>query len=193
MFRKVMGLALLMAMSPAFADGLSYNYIELGYQNAELDDDFGGTSVDGDGYGIRGSYEVGESWFIAASYGTLDFDFGVDLDQLAIGGGYHTALSDRTDVFAALSYISAEVSASGFDSLDEDGYGVVVGLRGLVSDKFELSGQVAYSDLGGGADGTAFGAGAHYHLTDNFALGLEVEIEEDVTLYGVGARFYFGN
>jgi hypothetical protein len=188
-----MGLALLMAMSPAFADGLSYNYIELGYQNAELDDDFGGTSVDGDGYGIRGSYEVGESWFIAASYGTLDFDFGVDLDQLAIGGGYHTALSDRTDVFAALSYISAEVSASGFNSLDEDGYGVVVGLRGLVSDKVELRGTIAYSDLGDGVDGTAFGAGALYSFTDNFALGLEIEIDEDVTLYGVGARFYFGN
>ena len=162
MFRKVMGLALLMAMSPAFADGLSYNYIELGYQNAELDDDFGGTSVDGDGYGIRGSYEVGESWFIAASYGTLDFDFGVDLDQLAIGGGYHTALSDRTDVFAALSYISAEVSASGFNSLDEDGYGVVVGLRGLVSDKVRAEWpRSPIRILVDGADGTAFGAGAH--------------------------------
>jgi opacity protein-like surface antigen len=193
MFRKVLGLALVLAISPAFADGLSYNYIELGYQNAEFDEDIGGLDVDGDGYGIRGSFEVGESWFIAASYSALDFDFGVDLDRLGIGAGFHMPISDRVDFFAALSFLTFEASASGFGSVDEDGYGVNAGLRGLVTDKLELNGHVAYSDLGDDMDGTAIGAGALYNLTDNFALGVEIEAEEDVTLYGIGARFYFGN
>ena len=65
MFRKALGVALMLAVSPAFAGGLSYNYIELGYQKAELDDDLVGLSVDGDGFGIRGSFEVGENWFMA--------------------------------------------------------------------------------------------------------------------------------
>lgn len=193
MFRKLLGLTLVLVLSPAMADGLSYNYIQLGYQKADLDDDLAGISIDGDGYGISGSFEVGESFFIGAGYSALDFDFGVDLDQLSIGGGYHTGLSDRSDFFATISYIRAEASVSGFGSLDEDGYGVSVGIRGLLTDNVELNGSIAYSDLGDGADGTAFGVGALYSFTENFALGFDVSTDDDVTMYGVGARFYFGS
>ena len=82
---------------------------------------------------------------------------------------------------------------SGFGSVDDDGYGVSVGIRGLLSDNVELNGSIAYSDLGDGADGTAFGAGALYSFTENFALGFDVSVDDDVTMYGVGARFYFGS
>jgi hypothetical protein len=191
MFRKLLGVALIFVLSPALADGLSYNYIQLGYQQADLDDDF--IDVDGDGYGISGSFEVGENWFIGAGYSALDFDFGVDFDQLSIGAGYHVGMSDRSDFFATLSYIRAEASVSGLGSADEDGYGATVGIRGLVSDNFELSGSIGYVDLGDAGDGTAFGAEALYSFTENFALGFNVSVDDDVTMYGVGARFYFGS
>ena len=193
MLKRFLSIAVLLSVSPAFAGGLSYNFAEISYMNAEFDEDFGGSSVDGDGFGISGSFEVGESWFIAASYGTLDFDFGVDLDQLSIGGGFYMDLSDRADFFAQVSYIQAEISASGFGSADEDGYGVAVGMRGMVSDKVELNGSISYTDLGDGADGTAFGVGGLYSFTDNFALGLGIETDDDITMYGVSGRFYFGN
>jgi len=189
--KLLLGTALVFASSSVFADGPSYNFIQVGYQEAKLDDDF--FDIDGDGFGIGGSFEIAENWFIIAGYSSLGFDFGVDLDQLSVGGGYHVGISDRTDVFATLSYLSAEVSASGFGSIDEDGYGVSVGLRSMLSDEFELNGSVGYSDLGDGADGTAFGIGALYSFTSNFAIGLNLGFEEDVTMYGVGARFYFGN
>jgi len=76
---------------------------------------------------------------------------------------------------------------------DEDGYGVTAGVRGMIVDTVELTGSIGYSDLGDGADGTAFSAGALYSFSDNFAVGLALGLEEDVTTYGVGARFYFGN
>ena len=194
MFKKLLlGTALVFALSPAFAGDLSYNFIEIGYQKADLDDDLAGFSIDGDGYGIAGAFEVGENWFIAVGYSALDFDFGVDLDQLSVGGGYHFGMSESTDFFATLSYLTAEISASGFGSLDEDGYGVAIGVRSLLTDKVELSGSIGYSDLGDGADGTAFNAGALYSFTENFAVGFDIGIDEDVTLYGIGGRFYFGN
>lgn len=192
MFRKILGVTLALAMSPAFAGDLSYNYVQLGYQKAELDGGFGGIDVDGDGFGVGGAFEIGENWFVPVSYGTLDFDFGVQLDQLAVGLGYHAPLSNGTDFFATLSYLSAEISASGFGSLDEDGYGATVGVRGMLTDSVELHGSIGYSDLGDGADGTAFGAGALYSFSENFALGFDLAFEEDVTMYGIGARFYFG-
>ena len=194
MFKKLLlGTALVFAMSPAFAGDLSYNFIELGYQKAELDDDLAGISFDGDGFGIGGSFEVGESWFVGVGYSTIGFDFGIDLDQISVGGGYHAGLSDRTDFFAALSYLSVEVSASGLGSVDEDGYGVAIGVRSMLTDNVELNGSLGYSDLGNGADGTAFNAGALYSFTESFAVGFDIGIEEDVTLYSVGGRFYFGN
>jgi opacity protein-like surface antigen len=194
MFKKLLlGTALVFAMSPAFAGDLSYNFIELGYQKADLDDDLAGFSVDGDGFGIGGSFEVGESWFIGVGYSTIGFDFGIDLDQISVGGGYHAGLSDRTDFFATLSYLSVEVSASGFGSIDEDGYGVAIGVRSMLTDNVELNGSLGYSDLGDGADGTAFNVGALYSFTESFAVGFDIGIEEDFTLYGIGGRFYFGN
>ncbi len=75
-----------------------------------------GSAFDGDGFGIGGSFEVGESWFVGVGYSTIGFDFGIDLDQISVGGGYHAGLSDRTDFFATLSYLSVEVSASGLGS-----------------------------------------------------------------------------
>lgn len=193
MHRKLLGVALIFSMSPAFAGDMNYNYIELGYQSAALDDGLSGFDIDGDGFGIRGAFEVSENWFVPVSYGNLDFDFGVDLDQLSAGIGYHNELSNETDFFATLSYLRAEVSASGFGSVEEDGYGVSVGVRGMLVDNVELTGNVSYSDLGDGADGTAFGVGALYSFSDSFAVGLEIDFDEDVTIYGVGARFYFGN
>lgn len=193
MLKRFLSIVVLLSVSPAFAGDLSYNFVEIGYQKAEFDDDFGGGSVDGDGYGISGSFEVGDSWFITASYGTLDFDFGVDLDQLSVGGGFYMNLSERVDFFAVVSYIRAEVSASGFGSADEDGYGVAVGMRGLVTDKVEVSGSISYADLGSGADGTAIGVEGLYSFTDNFALGLGIQTDDDITMYGVNGRLYFGN
>jgi len=193
MFRRFLGVILVFALSPALAGDLSYSFIELGYQKADIDAGLAGIDVDGDGYGIRGSFEVGENWFIPVSYSALSFDLGVDLDQLSAGVGYHGELSSGTDFFATLSYLRAEVSASGFGSADESGYGATIGVRGMLTDAVELSGSIGYSDLGDGADGTAFGASALYSFTDNFALGFNLGFEEDVTIYGVGARFYFGN
>lgn len=193
MFRKISVLTLLVFAAPAFAGDLSYNFFEIGYQRVDLDDDpVPGISVDGDGYGISGAFEVGESWFITAGYSTVEFDFGIDFDQLGIGVGYHVDMSQNADFFATLSYVTAEVSASGFGSADEDGFGASIGIRGMVSDKVELSGSIGYVDLGDGGDGTSFGASALYNFTEAFALGLTLQTDDDITGYGLGARFYFG-
>ncbi|MGB5687880.1 MAG: porin [Woeseiaceae bacterium] len=193
MVRKILGITLFAFAAPVLAGDLSYNFVELGYQRVELDDDGAGFNLDGDGFGISGSFEVGDSWFIAAGYGQTGFDYGIDLDQLSVGFGYHAGISDRADVFAVLSYVRAEASLSGFGSESDDGFGASVGVRGFVSDSVELAGMISYVDLGDGGDGTSVGGEALYYFTERFAVGLNVEVEEDAMAYGVGARFYFGN
>ena len=188
---KCLVLLLLAVSSPALAD-ISYNYIDLGAQWVEIDD-VAGIDVDGDGFGIGGSFEIGEDWFVQLAYGQADFDFDIELDQWALGFGYHRAMTENNDVFATLSYVSAEVSASGLGSADDDGFGIAVGVRSMLSDSFELTGALAYVDLDDGGDSTSLGLEGLYSFNDVFALGLGFEFDDDVTTYGVFGRFYFGN
>ncbi|MGB5719239.1 MAG: hypothetical protein WBM34_00975, partial [Woeseiaceae bacterium] len=80
----------------------------------------------------------------------------------------------------------------GFGSVDDNGYGVMVGVRGMVSERLELDGNLSYVDLGDGSDGTALGASALYALSDSFSLGLAAGFDEDTTTYGLVGRVYFG-
>jgi hypothetical protein len=192
MLRKSCGLTLLLFAAPTFAADISYNFIEAGYQEIDVDGGFvGGLDIDGDGYGVGGSFELNENWFIAASYSKANFDFGVDLDQLMLGTGYHVPISDNADFYGMFSFINAEASVDGGGSVDEDGYAATIGLRGMIGERFELNGSLAYVDLGNGGDTFAFGAGALYNFSDAFAAGVSIDIDEDVTAYGVGFRVYF--
>ena len=189
MFRNVLGITLLVFAAPALAGDLSYNYFQLDYRRIDVDD----ISVDGDGFGLGGAFEVGENWFIVAGYATADLDFGVDLDQLEAGVGYHADMSENADVFATLSYVSVEASAPGVGSLDDNGFGIRVGVRGMVNEQVELTGSIGYVDLDDFGDGTSLGASAFYSFTDAFALGLVIETDDDITSYGLAGRFYFDN
>jgi hypothetical protein len=177
---------------PAVADDISYNFLELGYQQIDFDDELlAGVDIDGDGYSLAGSFEIGQNTFIAGGYSQADFDFGVKLDTLSLGLGYHVGMSDNVDVYGLLSAVRLEASASGIGNQDEDGYSVEIGLRGMIGDRFELSGSLGYVDLGDGGDGTEVGAGLQYYVTETFSLGLAVNVDEDVTAYGAGIRIYF--
>jgi hypothetical protein len=176
---------LLLAGSYASAQGVSYNYLELGYQRVDLDN-----GPTGDGFSLGGSVSFTESWYAVAGYGTADFNFGADLDQINIGAGYHLPLSENTDLFAELAYIDVSAGADGFVGLGDNGFGVTIGARGMLTPRFELRGTAGYFDLGGGADGTALGVEGWYSFGGKFAAGITANFEEDVTSLGLAVRWY---
>ncbi len=188
MLRTIAVAAVLLLMSTsAFADGVSYSYIQAVY--AEVDIDVGPVDADGDGWAVAGSVPINDSWYIFADYGTADFDFNTDLDRFSIGGGYHQAISSQTDWFAALSYEDADVS-TGFGSAGDSGFGLEGGLRSMISPVFELKGSISYVDYGDDDD-TALNVGGWYTISGNFALGLEASFGDTISTYGIGARLYF--
>jgi len=190
--KKLLGPVLVLFALPAFAGDINYNYLELGYQQIDFDEDIlPGFDINGNGYSIAGSFELGESVFIAGGYSQADLDFGVKADTLSLGVGYHVGLSDNVDFYGTLSAVRVEASISGFGSEDEDGYGAEIGVRGMIGERFELSGSLGYVDLGDGADGTEVGAGLQYYISDAFSIGLTLDVDEDVTAYGAGIRLYF--
>ncbi|HLT89544.1 MAG TPA: outer membrane beta-barrel protein [Woeseiaceae bacterium] len=187
-------LALLPLAGAALAENFDYSYVEGSYGRT----DFDGLG-DGDGFGIGGSLALTDRFHVFAGYETGDVDvdvppFGevsVDFDGFEVGMGFNTPLSDTIDFVASLAYLSAELELEGV-SADEDGYGVNVGLRAMVSPALELNGGIGYADLGEGSGDTSFGAGFLYHFSDAFAAGVGGSWGDDVSSYALTARLSFG-
>lgn len=182
------GLALgLFMVANARAESPSYDFFELAYVKADIDN----PNADGDGFGLGGSVSIHENWFMFADYSDFNLDFGVDLSLLDVGVGYRLPISDTTDLALKAAYVKADAS-TGFGSADDSGYGIGAQIRGMVNKQLELNGGINYVDFGGsGGDDTSFEAGAVYSFTDNFALDGNFELGDDLNVYTLGFRFYF--
>jgi hypothetical protein len=186
--------SLLLAAVPlaAQAEGMSYSYVEAGYNEADIDG-----VESGDGFSVRGSAGFAENFFGFADYSTFGFSGGVDLDQWNVGIGGRLGISDNVDLVGRVGYSTLDLSVSGLGSGDESGYSVSAGIRGQVTDGFELEGHVIHTDLGSGVgDSTGILVGGRYFFTDNFAAGAEYRTGDDIAGADVdviyaGVRFTF--
>ncbi len=189
MLRSSLIVLLLAFSASASADGFDYNYLTLGYGSIDFDE----VGVDGDGYAIAGSFSIAPKFHVFAGYNGGNLDFDIDVTTWGAGFGYNTTLSDKVDAYARLSYEYIEVDVPLAGSVDDSGLGFGVGLRFAASDKVELNAGINYVDYGDAGDDTGFEAGGLYNFTDAFALGLSGDWSDDVSVYSLNGRFYFGN
>ncbi len=192
MLKKSLGILLLAASTPAMAD-ISYSYIDVSVMRIDIDDVFFvGGDVEGEIIGIEGSFEVAEDWFLRAAFAQGNLDFGFDLDSAELGVGYKLDITERSDVFATVSYFRSETS-SAFGSGEADGLGISAGFRAMLGDRFELNGALSHVDFDDGGDNLFVSAGGLYSFTEQFALGFDIERDPDAVSYGIVGRYYFGN
>ena len=188
MLRSSIILILLAFSASASAAEFDYNFFSLSYGNIEFDD----VNVDGDGFGLSGSYAINEDFHVFASYEGAGLDFGIDATTLGAGIGWHTGLSPVVDLVAGLSYQYVELDAPGAGSVDDNGLGLGVGLRFAASDQVELNAGINYVDFSDSGDDTGFSAGGLYNFTDAFSMGLGGNWSDDTSSYTLSGRFYFG-
>jgi hypothetical protein len=180
--------ALMLSSATAMAEGPSYSYIQANYEKVDID---GG---DGDGFRVAGSVEINDSWFVFAGYGSSDIDEGLirfDLDRTTLGGGWNSAISERTDWFVTLAYVDVGLGGTGFPSRSDNGIGANVGIRSMLNPNFEFYGSLGYADFSERGDVTVVAAGLWYTVGGNVALGFDIEADSDITSYGIGIRLYF--
>lgn len=167
------------------AESPSYSYVEGGYVRTDID----GIGKDADGFLVRGSVELTDEFFLFAGY--LDQGvYGADIKQYGVGAGYAWSMNDSTDLYGKAGYVRAEADVDGF-GIDDDGYSLGIGIRSFVTKNFELEASVNYADYSDLGDDTTFGAGARWYFTEQFALGIEAQVADDATSYGIGLRWSF--
>ena len=139
MKRTVLAIVLSAAALSAQASDINYNYVQGTYGEIDVD----GTDLNG--FGIDGSIKFNDSFYGIAGYEKYD-DNGVDLSEITAGVGFIKSVSDKTDWVSELSFVRNKVDVPDFANFSDNGYRVATGLRGMVSDKFELNGKVSYTD-----------------------------------------------
>ena len=188
----VLALALAAASFGATAGELSYSWIDGGYSRTNVD--LGGSDVDFDGFALRGSAALGESFYVFGGYSSAtndEFGADIDLNQSQIGLGFRHGMSDRADFIAELGYLNTEVEAMGISD-DVEAYRGSIGFRGELADNFEGLLKANYSDAGDAQDGEFSGTlGAQFKFNQTWGLVGEVELGDDVTQYLIGVRASF--
>lgn len=165
--------------------------------------------ANGDGYGLKGQFQLGELFFLSGEYQAVDYgeddDTGVlkdDLNTYRVGGGFF--FSPDTPFFVKGEYVGVDLGDTEDDDedIDEDynGYGVHLGVLGHYGQGFSINGQIGYVDLDG-TDGMEYLVGVGFQFlgsigafVDYRAVDLKLKDGDgDMNLsdFRVGLRFVF--
>jgi hypothetical protein len=156
--------ALLALPFAAAAEGLSYNYVQLDWI-ADTELEAGGGSADGDGYNLGGVFSINETFYLMGDYEDLGFDGGLDLQTISVGVGVHSnAFTGGVDVFGNLTYEDVELGG-----LDDNGFGLEVGVRSALGEGLDGYISYDYSDVGD-LEGGFFKIGANWAFNPNWSV-----------------------
>lgn len=215
----------LIAVSPTLAAAPSIGYVDLfAVPDAKLDSGDAFPQLKGDGYGIKGGVTFADRYFAAGEYQDVDYDdlvgdfdgddvddeIGTALKQFRVGLGMRLPLGSSTLVFSQAEYVNvkseADVTLSNggdaltdSDSVDDDGYGIHLGVRGE-NGRLGVTAKLGYLDVGD-VDGAEYeieadyrvweiiGLFANYRWSDLGGEGFENELKD----FRVGATIYLGS
>mgnify|MGYP006365040987 CR=1 FL=1 len=193
------------------ADPLNYSYAEAGYTHLDADANaFGSLKLNG-GY-LRGAWAITDSVQVFGSYarvadstraGTITGQ--IDMDQLTLGAGWQTLLSERVYFTSDLAWVrlSQSESIGGFsadsgyqhlngnwdDSLNAGRFNV--GLRGKPSARSEAWIKAGVMD-GSSMDGAFVGTlGGQFNITATWGIVSQAQWTGDHVHYTTGIRAHF--
>jgi len=175
----VQGVAIAQTVEKKSVD-LSYSYAELRF----VDVDFRG----GDGIRFYESYELNSNWLIVGGVTALDFNNDVDSTLLELGGGYVWHYSEDFDLVSTLRIVRSEIDNGGID-VDDTGFALSAGTRGLLAPQFEIRGSVNHINLDDSDTYLEFAG--DYYFTEQFSAGASVEFAGDTDAFTIGVRWSF--
>jgi len=168
----------LFGLSGAYANTFNYNYAQASYS---FINDF---DID-QGFKLSGSYDVAYNINVLGSYflstSTADDKRIDNLDVYTLGVGYHSDISDATDVLAEIglfnSNVDGKIGATKFNR-DNAGYTLSLGVRHKLQDNIELHARFDHRNSDDVTDNT-FTLGSRYYFKSNWSVGAEFNTGAD--------------
>lgn len=179
--------------SSSKTNGLTYNYVGIGYANIMFHSPIQATLH---GTNIEGSKLIADNFYVFGNY------FDTSTDQIKISGqtsatdmnfrqyqlsaGYRRALQPGTDVIASVSAVNGSNRFNNGASTEANIYPVSVGVKRRLTENFEgtASGVVVAGKL-------AAVVNLQYKFSDLYAIGGYFRQDENSTIYALNVRYLF--
>ena len=216
--KKRFALAALLAVAPfaASAQVLSYSYVEGGYDQATVDEEFG-DETEVDGAYVGGSFEISSSFHLFGRYAKLSGEehraslsgghaYDTDFETGELGLGYRHGLGDQLDLIAELSLLNQRIETTRTTTpffgdiapyivterdVSSNASRFSVGLRGLMDHRLEgwaKGGYLGGGDIDGGYSATL---GGLIKFGRTWGVVGELEFAESWNQYRLGVRASF--
>lgn len=188
MKNRVLLAALLAFPLSAAAEGLSYNYMQLDLiadGDVEAEGPGLNSSGDADGFSLEGVFSFSDMLFIKGAYTDLnvDLDNGASADGQAINvgiGAHSNQFTGGVDLYGVVSYADVESGSN-----DDNGFGIELGARTMVTEQIEAFISFDIADIGDG-ESEGFSLGGLYAVNPNWSVGVEFQSGE--TEFGSGVN-----
>ncbi len=179
--------------SSSKTNGLTYNYVGIGYANIMIDTTYRATLH---GTSIEGSKLVTENFYVFGNYfststDTIKFngntlDISVDFKQYQLSAGYRRALQPGTDVIASVSAVNGSTRVNSGSNTEANIYPVSIGVKRRLTENFEgtASGIIVSGDF-------ASVVNLQYKFSDLYAIGGYFRHDPNSTIYALNVRYLF--
>ncbi len=191
MIRVVTGLkwlvVFLMLLTPkAYAQDISYNYVQFTYISDTIDFGESVDEVEGSGIGLTLSLGFSPTFAmrLAVASTSLDSFQGIKVDDskvTTLGVTAHTSVFDNTNIYAIISALKAEFTViDGMNTLSDSDIGgeIEAGLRHMFSDIFEIELRASYTSVFGEKQ-NAHGVDARLYVWNSLSIGLGYDVSDD--------------
>ena len=167
-------------------NGLTYNYVGIGYANIMIDTTYRATLH---GTSIEGSKLVTENFYVFGNYFSTSTDtinISVDFKQYQLSAGYRRALQPGTDVIASVSAVNGSSRFNSGASTEANIYPVSIGVKRRLTENFEgtASGVIVSGDF-------ASVVNLQYKFSDLYAIGGYFRHDPNSTIYALNVRYLF--
>lgn len=183
-------LAMLLPISGQAAE-FGYSFVDFAIvPEAETDvDDF---DIDGDGFQLRGSLAVTNTFFALVEIEALEFDPNVDFTRWLIGGGGHWPINQNLDFIARGGVMRYDVDVGRFDE-DDIGFFLGARVRAQIVQNVELEGGVdlTTAEVPGVEDEIMLVGEGRYHFNSQWSAGGFLNLGDDMSQIGIYGRFAF--
>lgn len=180
---------LMLAFVPgAVLADMNYTNFEIGYVDADLDSSF--ANIDGDGFGLSGSYEIQDNLFVFGQLDELSYDADIDATTYEIGLGLAHAFNEDLDFVGSISYVDAEFDV-GPVKVGDDGFALGAGIRSRVAASVEVDAGLRFVDLDQSGSDTGLRLSGRYYFTPSMAASLGADLNDGADTMRLGFRAEF--